>query len=65
MMKVGTSRLKKLYFIVEDQETPKNTNLKRKNIVLANYPSADNLKHLGPNFASEIIKHNSFWKTYF
>ena len=37
-----------------------NTNHQRKNIFLANYPSANNFKHLGPIFASEIIKHNSF-----
>ena len=42
-----------------------NTNHKWKTIFLANYPSADNFKHLGPNFASEIIKHNSFWKHVF
>ena len=35
-----------------------NTNHKWKNIFLANYPSADNFKHLGPNFASEIKKTN-------
>jgi len=42
-----------------------NTNHQRKNIFLANYPSANNFKHLGPNFASEIIKHNSFCKNVF
>ena len=31
-----------------------NTNHKWKTIFLANYPSADNFKHLGPNFASGI-----------
>ena len=42
-----------------------NTNHKWKTIFIANYPSADNLKYLGPNFASEIIKYNSFWKNVF
>ena len=38
-----------------------NTNHKWKTIFLANYPSADNFKHLGPNFGSGIIKF-SFWR---
>ena len=35
------------------------------NYFSANYPSVDNFKYLGLNFASEIIKYNSFWKNVF